>query len=90
MEYVDFSRYLVTGASVVITIGLYMQAFKILRTRSAKDFTPVLIAALALNEVSWLNYGLSIHEWPIYLVSSVNVPAIILTVVGYCLYRNAK
>jgi uncharacterized protein with PQ loop repeat len=45
-------------AGLVITAGVYAQAYKIFRTRSAKDFSTILIISLVYSELSWLVYGL--------------------------------
>jgi MtN3 and saliva related transmembrane protein len=81
-------RVITVMASLLIAIGLYDQSFKIWRTRSAKDFTSTLILALVLNEMSWLAYGLSIHEWPIIVVSAINVPATVIAALGFLRYRK--
>ena len=88
MTYLEFSRILTFAGSMLITVGLYEQAWKIWRTRSAKDFTLSLIASLLLTEFVWLNYGVVIHEWPIYAVSIVNIPAALLATWGYVRFRK--
>ncbi len=87
MDYLEISRIFTVIASVAVTVGVYVQAYKIWRTKSAKDFTWVIIIALILNEIAWLNYGLALSEWPIILISSVNIPGIIFTFIGFVKYR---
>jgi len=88
VEYLDISRIGVLVASVAITAGLYHQALKIWRTRSARDFTITLVVALLFNEVAWLNYGVALREWPIIVVSFANVPAVVIASIGYARYRG--
>ena len=88
MTYLEFSRILTFAGSMLITVGLYEQAWKIWRTRSAKDFTLSLIASLLLTEVVWLNYGVVIHEWPIWAVSIINIPGAVLSSWGYAKFRR--
>lgn len=88
MLYIEISRIAVSVANLLIVVGLYHQAWKITKTKSAKDFTWTLVLAVAVNEAAWLNYGIAIHEWPIILVGAMNTPAIIWTVVGFLLYRK--
>ncbi len=90
VDYADFSRIALSVTNAFIVIGLYDQARKIWHTKSAKDFTWTLIAALIVNEACWFNYGLVITEWPIVLVSAVNFPAIIWATVGYIKYGRSK
>jgi len=88
MSYLDFSRILTFVASMAITVGLYEQAWKMWRTRSAKDFTLSLIASILVNEFVWLNYGLVLHEWPIWVLSFANTPAAVIATIGYGRFRK--
>lgn len=74
--------------SLVITCGLYQQVYKIWRTKSAKDFVATLVIALVLEEAAWLNYGIDQHLWPVIILTTVNLPAMIGLAVGYILYRK--
>lgn len=84
------SRVIVLFASISITLGLYSQAIKIWETKSAKDFSGAIVFALLFNEFAWLNYGISLFEWPIILIGVVNVPAAIGIFWGYLRYRKYR
>lgn len=86
--YLQWSRVAVSVCEVLIIIGLYHQALKIWKTKSAKDFTWTLILALIISEVAWLNYGFAINEWPILFISISNFPAILIAGVGFLKYRR--
>lgn len=88
MNYLELSRLFTLFASFFITLGLYDQAIKIFKTKSAKDFTWTIIIALMVNELAWINYGYSLKEWPIILVGTVNIPGIILLLMGYIKYND--
>lgn len=89
--YLEFSRTLAFISSMLLAIGMYIQVVKIFRSHSAKDFTIVLILALLADEIAWLNYGVAINEWPVYLLGGVSIPAAILALVGYLKYgRGGK
>ncbi len=88
INYLEISRIITLIASVFITIGLYHQAIRMFKIKSAKDFTWTIIFALFFNELAWLNYGYALTEWPIIFVGAVNIPAIIIIVIGYYKYRN--
>lgn len=75
-------------ASVAITIGLYDQAFKIWRTKSARDLTATLVAAVVVNELAWLNYGMALSEWPIMVISAANLPAVLIAAAGFTKYHK--
>lgn len=88
MSYLELSRILTLIASFFITLGLYDQALKVFKTKSAKDFTWTIIFGLFLNELAWINYGFSLYEWPIIVVGAVNIPAIIILIIGYRKYSH--
>jgi len=88
MDWLEVSRAITVVASIAITIGLYDQAFKIWRTKSAKDFTMTLVVAVVFNELAWLNYGLALSEWPIITVGCLNLPAVLITGAGFLRYRR--
>ncbi len=90
MNYLEISRIITFIASILITIGLYDQAFKIWRTKSAKDFTITLVAALLFNEIAWLNYGFALFEWPIITLGILNIPAVIIASLGFLKYRGGE
>ncbi len=87
MTWLEISRLVTLIASITITVGLYDQALKIWRTRSAKDFTATLVAALILNELAWLNYGFALKEWLIIVIGLANIPAVFISGVGFLRYR---
>ncbi len=83
MTYVEISRILTVIVSITITYGLYDQANKIWKTKSAKDFTASLLISLIANELIWLNYGIALREWPIIFITLLNIPAVIKAIIGY-------
>ncbi|MCL5795012.1 MAG: SemiSWEET family transporter [Patescibacteria group bacterium] len=87
MNWLEISRFFTVIASLAITFGVYVQSYKIWKTKSAGDFTFILIIALVFNEVAWLNYGIALREWPIILISSLNIPGIVATAIGYIKYK---
>lgn len=89
--YLEISRIMTLIGSLAITCGLYLQAAKIFKTKSAKDFTWVILAALLLSELVWLNYGYCLKEWPIIATSIADIPATTLAGIGFMKYgRNTK
>lgn len=77
-------------ASLILTAGMYAQAWRIHANKSADDFTPLLIIAILYGEISWLLYGSAIQEWPILVVTLVNLPAEIAIATGYFMYRRKE
>ncbi|HKA06823.1 MAG TPA: hypothetical protein VKD71_06160 [Gemmataceae bacterium] len=64
------------------------QGYKTFRTKSSKDFNPLLVAAMSVGQIVSLNYGLAIGEWPIITISSLNLAPVTLIAVGCCRYRE--
>src|SRR5262245_42004889 len=75
-------------ASALVSAGLYAQCYKIFRTKSSKDFNPLLVAAMSVGQIVSLNYGLAIGEWPIITISSLNLAPVTLIAIGCCHYRK--
>ncbi len=88
MSYLEISRIATFVGSLALTFGVYAQAYKIWRTKSAKDFTPILIFALILVEIVWLNYGIVLREWPIIALEAINIPGIFATAILFIKYRK--
>jgi len=88
MEYLEISRIITLLASVFIVLGLYDQAVKVSRTKSARDFTWTILVAILFNELAWINYGISLKEWPIIIVGIANLPAIFVIISIYRKYGN--
>lgn len=87
MNYLEISRILTMVSSITIMVGLYAQAWKIWRTKSAKDFTAILVFAMVLTEFVWFNYGLAIREWPIIVLETINIPGVIVIAILFIKYR---
>ncbi|CBW25747.1 putative membrane protein [Halobacteriovorax marinus SJ] len=88
MNYIDFSRYVVTFSSILLIIGLYHQVYKMFTTKSADDFSMLMILSLICCQVTWINYGIVLDEWPILLLSSIELPAGALAFYGYLKFRT--
>lgn len=79
-----------TIAALLTSAGIYIQCFRVFRTRSAGDFSPALVVALLYFEVSWLLYGFSIMEWPVIAMTVATLPADIGIAIGYLLYGRRR
>jgi uncharacterized protein with PQ loop repeat len=88
MDYPTVSRLAVTAASCLITVGLYQQAHKIWSTKGVRDIAAIVVVAVLLNELAWLNYGIMLAEWPIVLVTSLNLLPAIVICAGYIRFRR--
>ena len=90
MNYIDFSRYIVTVASIFLILGLYHQVYKMFKTKSSDDFSLLMILSLIFCQVTWINYGAVLDEWPILILSSLEFPAGVMALVGCLKFRSKK
>ena len=88
MSYIDFSRYIVTASSVLLILGLYHQVYKMFKTKSTDDFSSLMIVSLICCQVTWVNYGYVLNEWPILILSSIELPAGFLAMYGHLKFRS--
>jgi len=90
LPYDESARILALASSVLITLGTYDQVWRIWRTKSVNDISASYVLMAGVNEVTWLNYGIAIHEWPMIVVGVVNFPACVLAIWGYLKFRDHK
>ena len=89
-RYVEAARLLALASSTIVTYGFYDQVWKMWRTKSVRDISASLIWLSLVNEITWLNYGLALGEWPMIAVGVANLPAGILAAWAYVKYREPK
>lgn len=58
------------------------------KTKSTDDFSILMILSLIVCQLTWINYGAVLQEWPILLLSVVELPAGILALAGYLKFRT--
>jgi len=90
LPYDESARILALASSALITGGTYDQVWRIWRTKSVNDISASYILMAGVNEVTWLNYGIAIHEWALIIVGVVNFPACVLAIWGYLKFRDRK
>lgn len=90
MSWLHISQVLTFIVSLSMTYGLYAQAVKIWKTKSAKDFALVLVISVVANEIVWLNYGIVLRQWPIIGLGIINVPCVIAICILFFKYRDGQ
>ena len=86
--YPEISRYIVTLTSISLILGPYHQVYKMFSTKSTDDFSFFMLFSLLICQISWVNYGYILNEWPILLLSCFELPAGALALYGYLKFRN--
>jgi len=56
--------------------------------KSSDDFSFLMILSLVVCQVSWINYGAFLDEWPILSISLLELPAGIMALIGYFKFRT--
>lgn len=90
MNFESFTRYSVTAASIFLILGLYHQVYKMFKTKSASDFSYMMLIALVAAELAWLNYGHFLGEWPILAMTYFELPASLLALYGRYKFGTLK
>ncbi|MCM8819629.1 MAG: SemiSWEET transporter [Candidatus Omnitrophica bacterium] len=74
------------AAASLTMFSFFPQIFKVLKTKSAKDISPVMILQLASGVFLWILYGLHLKNLIIILANSVTLFSLIVLLVLYRLY----
>lgn len=90
MDYADVSRIIIIVCSLGMTIGIYFQTIRVWKRKSAQDLSAVMVVAILVSAVGWLNYGFAIREWPILVIDFATLPADIGIAIGYLMFRKGS
>ncbi len=89
-DFLEISRLLASGSALIVTIGSYDQVWRIWKNRTVENISPALIWLSFVNELTWLNYGIALREWPMILIGVINFPACVGAVWGYLAFRRKR
>lgn len=80
--------YLASIAGVAMALANYPQAYKIYKTRSAKDISLLTYLILVSGGIIWLLYGISIENIPIIITYSFGNLATLSVLIGILKYKK--
>jgi MtN3 and saliva related transmembrane protein len=66
------------------------QIYRIFKTRSAKDISPLTYIILTLGTIVWILYGIEIKNIPVLIMNSLALLQFILIIIGIFLYGKTK
>ena len=69
---VNIIAILATIAGIIMSLGYYPQAIKIIKKKSAKDVSPTTYLMFLPGIVIWLIYGISLNDLPLIIANSVH------------------
>ncbi len=78
---------LAAGIGIAMSLSHFSQAYKIYKTKSAKDISLVFIFIFTLGAFIWLSYGILIQDIPIILSFAIAVLGTVSVLVLTLRYR---
>jgi len=84
---VDILAHLASIAGIAMSLANYPQAYKIYKTKSAKDISLLTYIILVSAGVIWFLYSISIRNFPIIITYSFGTLSSFLVLVGIFKYR---
>jgi len=79
---------LATIMGILMSLGYYPQAYKIWKTKSARDVSLISFFVFSIGTLTWLIYGFYINDWPIMLSFSLGVVGSWLVLVLTIIYKG--
>lgn len=80
----------VTATVVGVLLGLanVPQAYKIFKSKSAKDISLASFLIIEFGSLVWVLYGLEIKNYPIVIPNILGLVSTTFVLIGYFLYRR--
>lgn len=88
VSYLDALATIVTVVGIITSSGLFFQAAKIWKNKSAKDVSLIAFSMIAINVTLWFIYGLAIKNLPIIVANFVVIVASYLVLVLILKFRK--
>jgi len=79
---------LATIAGVIMSLGYYPQAIKIIKRKSARDVSPITYLMFFPGIVIWLIYGISLEDFPLIIANTVALIGCIFVLILYFFFKN--
>ncbi len=67
----SFTVLLGAFAAICSTVSFAPQAWKIIRTRKAKDISTAMYLFTVAGFAAWTAYGLTLHQWPLIASNAI-------------------
>ncbi|MCM8786449.1 MAG: SemiSWEET transporter [Candidatus Omnitrophica bacterium] len=74
------------AAASLTMFSFFPQIFKVLRTKSVKDVSPIMLLQLSGGVSLWIVYGLHLKNLIIILANSITLFSLIVLLILYMLY----
>ena len=83
-------QWLATITGVLMSLGYFPQAWKVFKTKSAKDISIPSFIIFSIGTASWLCYGLYLHDVTIILSFGLGVVGSWTILILSLVYREKK
>ena len=77
-----------TIAGVVMSLGYYPQAIKIIKRKSARDVSPTTYLMFFPGIIIWLIYGISLNDFPLIIANTVALIGCVFVLTSYFLFKK--
>ena len=81
-------KILATVMGMVMSLGYFLQAYKIYKNKSSKDVSTLSYVVFSFGTLTWLIYGISINDLPIILGFIFGVIGSWLVLILTLIYRK--
>ncbi len=73
MTLVELFAIIVSCFGIVMSIGPFVQSYKIYKRKSAKDVSLLMSSIFVVGTIFWTVYGILTHDWPIIISFAIGV-----------------
>lgn len=70
----------------IMDLGYLTQAYKMYRTRSVRDISPLSFGIFFFGNFTWEIYGISITNWPLMISSAFGIAGTSLVLAFYFIF----
>jgi len=84
----DFLAVFATTFGIIMAFGYFPQAWKMLKTKSVEDISPLSFSIFFVGNVTWEIYGVSIRNWPLMISPLVGIIGTGLVLSFYFIYKG--
>jgi len=84
--WIELLNFLVTLMGILMSLGHFLQAYKIYKRKSAKDISLITYATFTIGSYVWLVYGIVMGAWPIiasYTISVIGTTIAMILIIKY-------
>ena len=90
MTTIEILAILATISGIIMSLGHYPQAIKIIKRKSSKDISLIAYSCFFTGVIIWLLYGISIRNIPLIIANAVGLLGCSFVISVYFIYDRNK